>query len=85
MECTLYLAEGCNMHCRYCYEGKQKKNGLMDKGTVEHVLEYLVENALENEKIHLILLGGEPLLNKTHFSILSISFVINMGISEKNF
>ena len=67
MECTLYLAEGCNMHCRYCYEGKQKKNGLMDKGTVEHVLEYLVENALENEKIHLILLGGEPLLNKTAF------------------
>lgn len=67
MECTLYLSEGCNMHCRYCYEGKQKKNGLMDKGTVEHVLEYLVENALENEKIHLILLGGEPLLNKTAF------------------
>lgn len=67
MECTLYLAEGCNLQCRYCYEGSQKKNGMMDKETIEQVLNYLVENAWDNEKIHLVLLGGEPLLNKPAF------------------
>lgn len=34
MECTLYLTEGCNLQCRYCYEGNQKKNRMMDKETV---------------------------------------------------
>lgn len=67
MECTLYLAEGCNLQCRYCYEGNWKKNRMMDKGTVEHALEYMAKNALDSEKVHLILLGGEPLLNKPAF------------------
>lgn len=56
MECTLYLAEGCNLQCKYCYEDSRKKNGMMDKGTVEQVLEYLVKNSGDNEKIHLGLL-----------------------------
>jgi len=67
MECTLYLAEGCNLQCRYCYEGNQKKNRMMDKETVEHTLEYITQNVSGNEKIHLFLLGGEPLLNKPAF------------------
>lgn len=67
MECTIYLAEGCNLQCRYCYEGNQKKNGMMNKETVEHTLEYITQNVCLNEKIHLILLGGEPLLNKPAF------------------
>lgn len=24
MECTLLLAEGCNLECKYCYEGEKK-------------------------------------------------------------
>lgn len=23
MECTLLLAEGCNLECKYCYEGEK--------------------------------------------------------------
>lgn len=67
MECTLYLAEGCNLQCKYCYEGIHKKNGMMDNKTVERALEFIVENTLDDEKIQLILLGGEPLLNKSAF------------------
>lgn len=67
MECTLYLAEGCNFECRYCYEGTKKKDGFMNKRTVEQSLEYIVKNTLDDEKIHLLLLGGEPLLNKPAF------------------
>lgn len=67
MECTLYLAEGCNLKCSYCYEGITKKNGIMGKETVEQTLEYITKNALDGEKIHLLLLGGEPLLNKQAF------------------
>lgn len=39
----------------------------MDKETVEHTLEYITQNVSGNEKIHLFLLGGEPLLNKPAF------------------
>lgn len=24
MDCTLYLADNCNLECTYCYEGHQK-------------------------------------------------------------
>ena len=67
MECTFYLAEGCNLQCKYCYEGMHKKSGMMDNGIVEQALEFLVKNVSDGEKIQLILLGGEPLLNKAAF------------------
>ncbi len=67
MECTFYLAEGCNLRCKYCYEGIQKRNVMMNNKTVEQALDFLVKNALHDEKIQLVLLGGEPLLNKPAF------------------
>lgn len=67
LEYTIYLAEGCNLKCTYCYEGIDKRSEKMDVPTMEQTLSFIFQNVLENEKIHIIFLGGEPLLNKSVF------------------
>lgn len=67
MECTLYLTDDCNLKCSYCYEGNRKNKNYMNEATLEKVLDYIVENNLPNDSIDLLLLGGEPLLNKKAF------------------
>lgn len=67
LEYTIYLAEGCNLKCTYCYEGIEKRSEKMDVPTMEQTLSFIFKNVLENEKIHIVFLGGEPLLNKVVF------------------
>lgn len=64
MECSLYLASGCNMQCKYCYEGPNKINGIMSKNIVERSIDFIVKENLPDDQIDLLFLGGEPLLNK---------------------
>lgn len=67
MECTLLLAEGCNLECEYCYEGKKKSAKLLNEETAEKALDFICKVSGENCSIDLVLLGGEPLLNKPVF------------------
>ena len=67
LEYTIYLAEGCNLKCTYCYEGIEKRSEKMDVSTMEQTLSFIFKNVLKNEKIHIVFLGGEPLLNKSVF------------------
>ena len=68
MECTLYLTDDCNLKCSYCYEGNKKKNkSYMSEATLEKVLNFIAQNNRPNDPIDLLLLGGEPLLNKKYF------------------
>lgn len=67
LEYTIYLAEGCNLKCTYCYEGIEKRSEKMDVLTMEQTLTFIFKNVLKNEKIHIVFLGGEPLLNKSVF------------------
>lgn len=64
MECTLYLTDDCNLRCSYCYEGNKKNKSYMNEITLERALEFIVRNNLPNDPIDLLLLGGEPLMNK---------------------
>ncbi|CAM4455954.1 MAG: radical SAM/SPASM domain-containing protein [Paenibacillus macerans] len=64
MECTLNLADGCNLQCTYCYEGNEKRNSVLSEEVMREAIDFMVENNPKEEKIHLSLLGGEPLLNK---------------------
>lgn len=63
MECTLYMAQGCNLKCKYCYQGKEKKSIIMDNKTAKSVIKFLISNVDESEDIYVTFLGGEPLLN----------------------
>lgn len=64
MECTLYLAEGCNFQCTYCYEGIYKNRTEMSVNTLKKALEFIVTQNYPGDRIDLVFLGGEPLLNK---------------------
>ncbi len=63
MECTLYLTDSCNMNCSYCYEGDTKNPSMLQEKTMFAALEFCTKHASTKE-IDLVLLGGEPLLNK---------------------
>ena len=41
MDCTLYLADNCNLECTYCYEGHQKGMDRISKTTVEKAIDFL--------------------------------------------
>ncbi|OME05863.1 radical SAM/SPASM domain-containing protein [Paenibacillus odorifer] len=67
MECTLNLADGCNLQCTYCYEGIEKRTAVLKEEVMHDAIDFMIENNPEDEKINLVLLGGEPLLNKRIF------------------
>lgn len=54
MECTLLLAEGCNLECKYCYEGEKKCSSIMNEKTVEDTINFICNLAHEDEEIDLI-------------------------------
>lgn len=67
MECTLNLADSCNLQCTYCYEGNDKRTAVLSEKVMREAIDFMVMNNPKEEKIHLSLLGGEPLLNKKVF------------------
>lgn len=64
MECSLYLASNCNMKCKYCYEGQNKAGGIMSSKIIEKSIDFMVRENFSGDRIDLLFLGGEPLLNK---------------------
>lgn len=63
---VLEVAQDCNLRCRYCYaEGGSygKTVRLLDPETARKAVRLLVEDSRDQEKVTLILFGGEPLLN----------------------
>lgn len=64
MECTIYLTEACNMQCSYCYEGVHDLKTSMSLTTMEDSVDFIVKQNYPGDKIDIVFLGGEPLLNK---------------------
>lgn len=64
MECTLYLTDNCNLRCSYCYEGIEKTEQSLQERDLPAVLEFLARYRNDGEQVHLLFLGGEPLLCK---------------------
>ena len=64
LEYTIYLAEGCNLKCAYCYEGIEKRSGKMDVSTMEQTLSFILKMFWRMKNTYCFL-GGEPLLNKS--------------------
>lgn len=60
MKITLAITQRCNLACDYCYIGK--KNCTMSKETATKIIDFVFQNAKENEKIEIGFFGGEPLL-----------------------
>ncbi len=62
---TLWIAEGCNLACDYCYEGNEKGNRVMSLDTAIRTLSFLRKQCAQIKAHRLIVRfhGGEPLLN----------------------
>ncbi len=62
----LYLAEACNLRCRYCYVGDNDalNNGLMPWAIARQAIDYCFERAGSAKQVSITFFGGEPLLNK---------------------
>ena len=65
---VLMLSQDCNLRCNYCYagDGEYCNKGLMKESTAKMAIDYAFDNFTE-DKISIILFGGEPLLNKNLF------------------
>ncbi len=59
----LFLADGCNLNCSYCFEGLKPKR-LMPLELAQKAMERLLKEWSGDEKVvRVALFGGEPLLN----------------------
>lgn len=59
------MAEGCNLHCSYCYINAESKNKALmsEKIALKVVDEFLKMHEMDDEKFCYAFHGGEPLLN----------------------
>ncbi|ETT44446.1 MULTISPECIES: radical SAM protein [unclassified Paenibacillus] len=60
----LMLVQECNLRCSYCYgvNGEYNDRGRMDMDTATQAIDFLFNQALE-EELSICFFGGEPLLN----------------------
>lgn len=67
MHFTIWLTKECNLQCSYCYEGKNKQQGMMSLETAKEVIDFIYKQIVIKKTIHdyisIDFLGGEPLLN----------------------
>jgi len=57
----LFLTESCNFACPYCFvEGKQDRHMSWEVATA--AVEFLLRESREQDKVEMLLFGGEPLL-----------------------
>lgn len=68
---SFLISENCNLNCSYCFE-KTKKNINMSPEVALKALSILINNSMEDNKseVHILLFGGEPLLNFETIKIL---------------
>lgn len=62
---TIWVTTACNFNCVYCYEGHNKENNYLNKGTADCVLNFIWEQLEKRRQYHsqIRFHGGEPLLN----------------------
>lgn len=61
---TIWLTTDCNLRCRYCYEGVEKKAIIMEQDLAVQVVDFICETFDDkNEELCIDFHGGEPLLN----------------------
>lgn len=53
----------CNLGCRYCFENKMRKKGVITKEIVKKSIDLLFDYSLNEKDIQILHFGGEPLLN----------------------
>lgn len=65
MNYTIWLTASCNLCCKYCYEGNNKLNLMLDKKTANDILYFIRKDLKEDAYSELTIdfHGGEPFMN----------------------
>ncbi|HEX9059018.1 MAG TPA: radical SAM protein, partial [Clostridia bacterium] len=65
MNSMFWVTTKCNMRCRYCYEGQEKREEMMSIAIADKAIEYTMKRYKEfemNDQLTIGFHGGEPLL-----------------------
>ena len=62
---SVFITNGCNMKCSYCYEGLLKDKSSFNSNKIEALISFLKEILVDDEVLKINLHGGEPLLKFT--------------------
>ena len=84
---TIWLTTDCNLRCRYCYEGVEKKAIIMEQDLAAQVVDFICETFDDkNEELCIDFHGGEPLLNYKILALLvgMVLFVVNEANRVEN-
>jgi radical SAM protein with 4Fe4S-binding SPASM domain len=70
----IWTTTGCNARCFYCFE-KGIKSINMNMETAAYVINYIISNLEDNDKLLIEWFGGEPLLNPDVIDMISIELI----------
>lgn len=62
MEISLWVTNGCNMNCKYCYVDGKKGERFLKQQNVDELIMFITNNRKSDEDIFVSFFGGEPLL-----------------------
>lgn len=64
MAVTFWVTSDCNLSCKYCYEGEEKKKLYMSKEVVDKSIDYIFNNFnyIDKENFVVQIHGGEPFM-----------------------
>jgi len=62
---NIWVTNTCNMDCSYCYEGKNKKNKVLDVAGADRIITYVETLCKKSNPENIVINyhGGEPLVN----------------------
>lgn len=65
MNYAIWVTTSCNLQCKYCYEGHNKPDMILDKEKADDILRFIEKDLKENKDSDLTIdfHGGEPFLN----------------------
>ena len=70
----IWTTTGCNARCFYCFE-KGIKSINMNMETAAYVINYIISNLEDNDKLLVEWFGGEPLLNPDVIDMISVELI----------
>lgn len=85
MNYAIWVTTSCNLQCKYCYEGDNKPNLMMNREKADDILRYIEKDLDGNEDSDLIIdfHGGEPFLNFKIMKYLIEQFIMKYSRQRK--
>lgn len=83
MELSITVTNGCNLKCKYCYQGKHENGEQISSESISQLSDFIKSKMLEynDSVLHIVFIGGEPLL--AYKKIIQIVETIEQKLTDK--